>query len=134
MISTHAILHYFAAATNVKECKLETSSQNPFFGIPHWWQYLKGEPDPLGKCVPKVNFPNDIWAIALALIDILLTVAGIVAVVMVIIAGVSYITSMGSPDKATSARKRITNALIGLGIVLIASAVVSFIGKSLGGS
>jgi hypothetical protein len=38
----------------------------------------------------------------------------------------------GSADKITAARKRIVNSLIGLAIALVAIAVVSFIGNSLG--
>lgn len=134
MFGLLSTFYFFAAAPKPASCKLSESTQNPFFGIPHWWEYLKGEVDPLGRCAPKVKLPDDIWLIALAVIDILLTLAGIIAVVMIIVAGVSYITSMGNPEKGSSARKRITSSLIGLGIVLIASATVSFIGRSLGGS
>lgn len=103
-----------------------------FFLFPHWWEYLTSKVDDLGQCSPVFNFPNDILAVALAVVDILLRLAGLVAVLSIIIAGVTYITSIGSTDKATAARKRIQNSLIGLGIVLIASAAVSFIGNSLG--
>lgn len=123
--------HIFFAVKTGEVCKLDGGS---FFGIPHWWEYLKGRGDQIGNCSPDFKFPQDIWLIGLAVIDILLFVAGIIAVVMIIIAGINYITSMGSSDKAVSARKKITNALIGLGVVIIASAVVSFIGKSLGGT
>lgn len=128
-------INFFAAAPKPgAACNLSNSSQNPFFGFPHWWEYLKGQIDPIGQCAPKVKFPDDLWLIGLAVIDILLTLAGIIAVVMIIIAGINYITTMGNPEKGSSARKRITNSLIGLGIVLIASAVVTFIGRSLGGT
>jgi hypothetical protein len=76
--------------------------------------------------------PNGLWSIGLAVIDMLLYVAGIVAVISIIIAGVSYITAAGSSDQITSARKRIINSLLGLAIVLIASALVSFIGNAIG--
>ncbi len=105
-----------------------------FFGIPNWWKYIPNSTkDPVsGKCVPVFDFPDDIWAVALAVIDMLLYLAGMVAVVMIIIAGVSYITAGGSPEKAASARRRIYNSLIGLGIAVIAISLVTFIGKSLG--
>jgi hypothetical protein len=107
-------------------------SGGSFFGIPHWWEYLKVQKDSLGQCaIPTFNFPNDILAVGLAIIDILLRVAGIVAVISIIIAGISYIGAAGAADKITASRKRIQNALIGLAIVLVASAVVSFIGNSL---
>ena len=103
-----------------------------FFGIPHWWEYIKtGEGDVNGNCSPKVVMPDGLWAIGLAAVDILLTLAGIVAVISIIVAGISYMTTLGNAEKGVSARRRIVNSLIGLGIVIIASAVVSFIGSQL---
>lgn len=124
----------FATTKPILNCDPRKDNTNwDFFGFPHWWDYIStGEKDAFGKCVPKVNFPEGLWAIGLAVVDILLTLAGIIAVVMIIIAGINYITSMGNPEKGVSARKKITNSLIGLGIVLLAGAVVSFIGKNVG--
>jgi hypothetical protein len=69
----------------------------------------------------------------LAVLDMLLRIGGFAAVISIIIAGVQYIMSTGSPEKGTSARKRLTNSLIGLAIILIATGLVSFIGNSIGG-
>lgn len=118
---------FFAASTPV--C---TISNNSFFGFPHWWKYLNVEKDPLGKCVPAFSFPNDILSVGLAIIDILLRLAGIAAVISIIIAGIGYITAAGSADKITASRKRIVNSLLGLAVALVAAAAVSFIGNSLG--
>lgn len=119
-----AILPVFAQAT---------SCSNSFFGFPTWWKYLNPQPSPPSCQINLDNFSlNDIWSIALAVVDMLLYIAGIVAVVSIIIAGIMYVTSIGNAEKATSARKRIQNALIGLAIVIIASAVVSFIGNNIG--
>jgi type IV secretory pathway VirB2 component (pilin) len=63
-------------------------------------------------------------------LDILLFVAGIIAVISIIWAGFEYLTSMGNSDKGVSARKRIINSIIGLAIVLIATSIVTFIGSS----
>ncbi len=109
-------------------CDLSSSS---FFFLPPWWEYLKGAPDELGQCSPAVNFPHVILPVGLALLDIMIRLAGFVAIISIIIAGVAYITSSGDPTKAASARKRIYNSLIGLAIVFIAAAVVAFIGNSL---
>ena len=62
----------------------------------------------------------------------LLYLAGIVAVISIIIAGISYITSQGNAEKAASARRRIVNSLIGVAAVVIASVVVRFIGDRVG--
>jgi len=117
----------FAAAGN---CTLPSHS---FFFIPTWWEYLPTNYNEIGVCEPTFHFPADTWAIGLAILDMLLRIGGFLAVISIIIAGVQYITSTGNSDKATAARKRITNSLIGLAIVLFATAIVSFIGNSIGG-
>ena len=121
-----ASLFLFAAPGDA--CNLPSST---FFFLPPWWEYLKGAQDQLGQCTPAVNFPHVILPIGLALLDILIRLSGLVAIVSIIIAGVTYITSSGNPEKAASARKRIYNALIGLAVVFIAAGVVAFIGNSL---
>lgn len=109
-------------------CVLDKPS---FFFIPPWWQYLEGRRDTLDQCAPYFVFPGDIWTVGLAILDMLLRIAGFVAVVMLIIAGVRYMTAGGDPQKAASARGTILNALIGLLIALSATAFVAFIGNRL---
>ena len=121
---------FFAAFNDV--CTLPKPS---FFGLPPWWKYLSvGRRDSLGVCSPVLNFserPYEIWAILLAAVDILLRVAGMAAVVFIVIAGIQFITSAGNPDQAKGARTRIINALIGLAIVVVGIGFVSFIAKTL---
>jgi hypothetical protein len=117
---------FFAAA---KTCPI---TNNKFFGFPHWWDYLGTKRDYLGDCQPVFNAPGDLWAVALAIIDMLLYLAGIIAVFSIIFAGISYITAAGSSDKVTAARKRIINSLIGLAIAVLATVIVDFVGKSIG--
>lgn len=106
-----------------------TTCKHSFFFLPTWWEYLP-EPQP-PNCDITFNFPDDLLAVALAIIDMLMRVAGLVAIVSIIIAGVGYIIAAGQVEKTVSARKRIYNALIGLAIVAIASGLVAFIGNSL---
>ncbi|OGC80451.1 hypothetical protein A2943_00395 [Candidatus Adlerbacteria bacterium RIFCSPLOWO2_01_FULL_51_16] len=100
-----------------------------FFGFPHWWQYT-------GSC-GDLDFSGGnltpLWGIILALVEILLRVAGIVAVVYIMIAGISYILSRGNTEKTAASRTKIINALIGLAIAVIGASLVSFIGRQLGG-
>lgn len=129
----------FAALPKGINCNPNDPKFNPdnsFFNFPHWWQYItNGQIDSTvtpARCTPVVDFPNGLWAIAFAVIDILLYLAGIVAVVAIIIAGISFITSQGNVEKTTAARRRIVNSLIGLAIVLIASLIVGFVGNEIG--
>ena len=103
-----------------------------FFFIPPWWQYLTTTDTSLG-CKITFDPPGDIWLVGLAVLDMLLRLAGFIAVISIIIAGVSQLFSGGNPEKAASARKRLYNSLIGLAIALIATAFVTFLGRSLGG-
>lgn len=123
------LITYFAKIGD--PCDLPGSSGS-FFGLPHWWEYMgKGVRDGLNQCTPRFNDLSDIFPIGLAVLDILLRVAGFLAVISIIIAGVEYIIAVGNPEKITSARKRAINSLVGLGIALVATATVSFIGRSL---
>ena len=112
-------------------CNPTNPSGGSFFGLPHWYEYLKGEPDSLtGKCIPVIKSLNDFWAIALATVDILLRIGGLVAVIYVIYGGFLYMTSQGEPDKTSAAKNTILNALIGVVIVLIAIVAINFVGAT----
>jgi hypothetical protein len=111
-----------------------------FFGIPPWYKYLviSGRMtvnSTTGVCELVGNFQwrggGDVVLVGLALVDMALRVAGMVAVGFVIWGGIQYLTSDGSPDQTKSAQQTIINALIGLVIALIAAAAVSFIGRAI---
>jgi hypothetical protein len=67
---------------------------------------------------------NDIIA---RVINVLSSLVAVVAVIMIIIGGLRYITSAGDSTKAASARSTIFNALIGLVIAVFAQVVVRFV-------
>jgi len=62
-----------------------------------------------------------------AVINILSTVVGIAAVVMIIIGGFRYITAAGDSSKITSARNTIIYALVGVVIAALAQVLVKFV-------
>jgi hypothetical protein len=98
------------------------------FLLPTWHKYLEHD----GKCqVTNFTFPDDLGAIILAIVEILLRIGTLAAVAFVIYGGFLYMTSQGEPDKAANARKTIINAVIGLVIAILATGVVSFIGGRL---
>ena len=109
-------------------CEFEDKS---FLGIPTWYKYLDGE-EIEGRCGPKINASEDALPIGLAVFEIALTIAGLVAVTMIFIGAFKYITSLGEPEKASGERKTVINALIGLAITLVATRVVSFIAGKVG--
>ena len=95
-----------------------------FLGFPAWYKYLDSGP----QCAPVLGGLNDIWLIVLAIVEILLRLAAIAAIVFIVYAGIRYITARGNPEKLTSARIAIQDALIGLVITIVAIALVSFVG------
>jgi hypothetical protein len=113
-------------------------AEKSFFGVHPWYHYLNAAGQ-LNKCCEVTSFQllgrnSDILLVILAVVDDLLIIAGLVAVVFVIYAGIKYVMSQGSPDETSKAQSTLVNALIGLAIALIAIALVSFIGNSLAGS
>jgi hypothetical protein len=118
---THVVVQFGAA------CK-----GGSFLGFPKWYKYLNGhtvgEGIPgAGSCAPIITNINDIWLVVAAIVEIMLRVAGLLAILYVIWGGVQYIQSQGDPGKTTQARQTLTNALIGLVIAVGATAMVTFI-------
>lgn len=125
-----SLLTHFAAAA-------QCSPNNTFLGLWPWYHYLQVQ-TVNGTC-QVVNFhvlgsSSSLILILMAIIDDLLRVAGLLAVIYVIYAGIKYVTSSGSPEKTSAAQSTIVNSLAGLAIALVAIRFVSFIGSKLAGS
>lgn len=103
-----------------------------FLGLVPWYHYLNFQADASGVCSATnlviLGSKSSFLLIGLALVDDLLRIVGLIAVLFVIYAGFQYITSQGSPEAAAKARTTAFNALIGLGITLVAIPFVSFLG------
>jgi hypothetical protein len=105
-----------------------------FLGIPAWYKYLNFQDDGYGGCkiIIDKNSVNDYWLIGFGVVDILLRIAGMVAVAFIIYGGFQYMISQGESDKTSSAKTTILNAIIGLVIVLLASGIVAFVADRFG--
>ena len=73
---------------------------------------------------PTTNPVNHILHVAA---DIVALLAGLSAVILIIVSGISLITSGGNTDTVANARKRITNAIIGLIIIAFAWTIITFL-------
>ncbi len=113
-----SLLSHFAASTCAKT----------FFGFLPWDYYLSHDTSCQVNRFILLGSSSDIILILLALLDDLFIAAGLLAVIFVIAAGVEYIFSSGAPDKTAKALTTGINALVGLGISLVAIGVVRFIG------
>jgi hypothetical protein len=121
----HALLSLFAAG-----CGTPTN----FFSFPTWYKYLPMTDNPVtNRCEVSANFGIPQFPlIALALVDIGLRVASLVAVGYIIYGGVQFVTAQGESDQVKKARQTIINALIGLVIAMISTGLVAFIGARIG--
>jgi Type IV secretion system pilin len=109
--------------------------KNSFFGLPTWYKYLDVVYDSTSESCVITNKGDDAvsvgFLIGLAVFEILLAIAGLLAVVFVTYGGYKFIIAQGEPDKIAGARKTILNALIGLVIAVLASQIVAFIARIL---
>lgn len=60
------------------------------------------------------------------IVSLLSWAVGIIAVIMLIVAGLKYITAAGSSEKLTSAKHTLIYALVGIAIVALAQFLISF--------
>jgi hypothetical protein cdivTM_30108 len=63
----------------------------------------------------------------MSIINLALWAAGVIAVIIVIIAGINYSLSSGDPTKTANAKNAILYAVIGLVIISSAIAITSYI-------
>lgn len=100
-----------------------------FLGLPTWYKYLEGQPNPAGGCdviLDGLEVLDITVPVGMAILEILFRIIGIVAVFMVIRGGFAYVTSQGNPGETKVAKDRIVNAFIGLAISLIATSSITF--------
>lgn len=61
------------------------------------------------------------------ILNVVISLAGLVSVIFIIIGGVNYMTSTGEPSKVKKAKDTILYAVIGLIICVLAFAIVNFV-------
>ena len=114
---------YLAAAAANKDC----GQSKKFLGIiPTWYQYMTFN----DNCSVALNIsgkPGDLWLVGFGIIDILLRLAGLIAVGFIMYGGFRFVTSQGEAEGIKAARSTVLNAIIGLVITIFASTLVTFI-------
>lgn len=90
-----------------------------FWGDQQGFQIITG----LGAADPRQIIAN--------LINILLGFLGILAVVIIILAGFKWMTSGGNEEKASEAKSSLAAAIIGILIILASFAIAQFVISSL---
>lgn len=93
-----------------------------------------------GICVPVSPFTGGFAGSAklldliFAVIGYLLLLAGVIAVGMLVIGGFFWMTAAGNEEQAEKGKKTLTNAIIGLVVVIMAYAIVKVITSTLTGA
>lgn len=101
------------------------ATKGDFLGFPAWNRGVCFKPD--SQVGPEV------LKIVLNVIDMLMRLAGIVAVIVIIYAGVLFIICGYAPSapNAVKAKTTLINGVIGLAIAIAATAIVTFVVGSL---
>ena len=76
------------------------------------------------------NLPEDLPTKAQTIINVMVSVVGIVAVAVIVIGGILYVTSTGDASKAKRAQHTILYGVVGLVVAILAYAIVNFVLKS----
>ncbi len=70
---------------------------------------------------------DDVGSLVKTILEWALYLAGIIAIVFIIIGGFYYITAAGNDSRAADGRKTLVNALIGLVLVVLAYLIVQIV-------
>lgn len=71
--------------------------------------------------------PKSIDTIINNIVNVLSAAVGVVAIIMIIVAGFRYVTSGGSSERISSAKNALVYALIGLVVATLAQVIAKFV-------
>ena len=84
----------------------------------------------------KVNQVNDpitgANGILMKVVNLLSIAAGVIAVVMIMVAGIKFVTSGGESNKVSSAKNTILYSVVGLVVIVLARTVIAFVINKVG--
>ena len=90
--------------------------------------YTNKEAKSIAECnMQKTEGNASLMGMIQVVINVLLSVIGVVAVLVIILGGVQYTTSLGDAGKVKKAKDTIMYGIIGLVIALLAFAIVNFV-------
>jgi glucose uptake protein GlcU len=76
---------------------------------------------------PGVPGPDNFGKLVVNVTNVLLFIAGAVAVIFIIVGAIMYATSAGNEQNVAKAKSTITNAVVGLVIAILAFGIVNFV-------
>ncbi len=91
----------------------------------------RGTAQTYADCNLPADLPtNDVPTVAQTIINVLVSAVGIIAVAVIVIGGILYVTSTGDAAKAKRAQNTILYGVVGLVVAVLAYAIVNFVLKS----
>lgn len=108
-----------------------SSCDKTILGIPPWYRGLATGPD-CTIASPK-NISQFTIKLALNIAEILARLTVLLTFALILSSGFRYITSVGSAQAVESAKKTLTNAVIGLIISILATAIVNLVFNAIRG-
>lgn len=78
----------------------------------------------IGTITLPAGFPSDINSIIASAVSLVIAAAGVIFFAVLIIGGLRYLTAGGDEKAAQEARKTLTNAAVGL-VIIVASFLIS---------
>mgnify|MGYP000365295575 CR=1 FL=1 len=105
-----------------------------FFGIPQV-SYAQSQDYGLKKTADKAFGPNSpitaqnrtIYSVVGQILNVVLGLLGIIFLILIVYGGISWMVAGGDQDKVKSARNVLSNAIIGLALVLVSYALSFFV-------
>lgn len=70
---------------------------------------------------------DGVFGLIKTIINVLLIVGSVVAVIMIIVGGITYTTSAGDPAKVKKAKDTVLYSIVGLVVSILAFSVVNFV-------
>lgn len=117
------------AADNMKQCQDEASADGNGGSSTAAEKYgLKKTAEDAKLPNIGANLPDMVGKVLAALLGLTATIF----FVLMIYAGVTWMTAQGSTEKVTTAKKIIVNCVLGLVVIAMAYAITNFVFKSLG--
>lgn len=128
LVSVFSTLLFLAPTANAAPVTCDKS----LLGYPAWNKGLQCD-DKTGMVVAEGMKLNDVWGIALNIVQWIIVTVGYVALAMIIWSGFQYMIAQGEPSKIESAKSSLLNAVIGLVIALSAVIIIQTIQRAITG-
>lgn len=79
------------------------------------------------SAVCRARNTDNVDSIAQSITKLLLWIIGVVAVIMLVVGGLRYITSNGNPEQIKSAKNTVMYAIVGLVVAMMGYAIVTYV-------